>query len=95
MYADTPKTMRCHWLCRWLVCALLMLVCVSAWGETYLARDESLHTFFTALSVPLGVPIVVSQLIDGKVWDGSDPTGYARSFRLHAMAEHASRQALR
>ena len=36
-----------------------------------------------------------SQLIDGKVWDGSDPVGYARSFRLHAIADHANRQALR
>jgi hypothetical protein len=27
-----------------------------------------------------------SQLIDGKIWDGSDPGGYARSFRLHALA---------
>ncbi|KAF6694019.1 ABC transporter substrate-binding protein [Pseudomonas sp. EKM23D] len=36
-----------------------------------------------------------SQLIDGKVWDGSDPNGYARSFRLHALADHANRQALR
>lgn len=36
-----------------------------------------------------------SQLIDGKVWDGSDPSGYARSFRLHALADHANRQALR
>ena len=36
-----------------------------------------------------------SQLIDGKVWDGTDPSGYARSFRLHAMTDHTSRQALR
>ncbi|HCT07325.1 MAG TPA: nitrate transporter, partial [Pseudomonas sp.] len=36
-----------------------------------------------------------SQLIDGKVWDGSDPAAYARSFRLHAMTDHTSRQALR
>ncbi len=35
-----------------------------------------------------------SQLIDGKIWDGSDPAGYARSFRLHAMAAPTSRQAL-
>lgn len=28
-----------------------------------------------------------SQLIDGKVWDGSDPLGYAHSFKLHALAE--------
>lgn len=30
-----------------------------------------------------------SQLLDGKVWDGSDPAGYARSFRLHALSDDA------
>jgi nitrate/nitrite transport system substrate-binding protein len=25
-----------------------------------------------------------SQLLDGSIWDGSDPAGYARSFTLHA-----------
>jgi ABC-type nitrate/sulfonate/bicarbonate transport system substrate-binding protein len=34
-------------------------------------------------------PMRSSQLIDGKVWDGSDPQGYARSFKLHAMAGQA------
>ncbi|KPA90821.1 CmpA/NrtA family ABC transporter substrate-binding protein [Pseudomonas asplenii] len=28
-----------------------------------------------------------SRLIDGQIWDGSDPAGYARSFRLHAMSD--------
>ncbi|AVO58149.1 CmpA/NrtA family ABC transporter substrate-binding protein [Pseudomonas chlororaphis] len=28
-----------------------------------------------------------SQLIDGKLWDGSDPAAYARSFPLHAMSD--------
>ncbi|MFJ4344041.1 CmpA/NrtA family ABC transporter substrate-binding protein [Pseudomonas sp. NPDC089401] len=28
-----------------------------------------------------------SLLIDGSCWDGSDPHGYARSFRLHALGE--------
>ncbi|WP_235663059.1 hypothetical protein, partial [Pseudomonas coronafaciens] len=28
-------------------------------------------------------------LIDGKVWDGSDPAGYARSFKLHSLADTA------
>ncbi|QLL15269.1 CmpA/NrtA family ABC transporter substrate-binding protein [Pseudomonas chlororaphis] len=28
-----------------------------------------------------------SQLIDGKLWDGSDPAAYARSFKLHAMSD--------
>jgi ABC-type nitrate/sulfonate/bicarbonate transport system substrate-binding protein len=36
-----------------------------------------------------------STLIDGKIWDGSDPAGYARSFALHALSDasqtHASR----
>ncbi|MBC3198218.1 CmpA/NrtA family ABC transporter substrate-binding protein [Pseudomonas poae] len=36
-----------------------------------------------------------SQLIDGKIWDGSDPAAYARSFRLHALADHPNRQAQR
>lgn len=36
-----------------------------------------------------------SQLIDGKIWDGRDPAAYARSFRLHAMTDPTSRQALR
>ncbi|SHN16997.1 nitrate/nitrite transport system substrate-binding protein [Pseudomonas asturiensis] len=30
-----------------------------------------------------------SQLIDGKVWDGSDPAAYARSFKLNAWADAA------
>ena len=36
-----------------------------------------------------------SQLIDGKIWDGSDPAGYARSFKLHAMSDSSSRFASR
>lgn len=31
-----------------------------------------------------------SQLIDGKIWDGSDPARYARSFKLHAMSDSSS-----
>ena len=31
-----------------------------------------------------------SQLLDGKVWDGSDPAGYARSFKLHALSDSAA-----
>ncbi|MEA9975898.1 MULTISPECIES: CmpA/NrtA family ABC transporter substrate-binding protein [unclassified Pseudomonas] len=30
-----------------------------------------------------------SQLIDGKIWDGSDPTAYAHSFKLHALVDAA------
>jgi len=43
-----------------------------------------------ALGVPVpSAPMRSSQLIDGKVWDGSDPAGYARSFKLHALADTA------
>ncbi|KPU56477.1 NMT1-like family protein [Pseudomonas fluorescens] len=36
-----------------------------------------------------------SQLIDGKIWDGSNPAGYARSFKLHAMSDSSHRSASR
>ena len=29
-----------------------------------------------------------SRLLDGSVWDGTDPAGYARSFNLHALNDH-------
>ncbi|MNR40050.1 hypothetical protein D3C85_1583070 [compost metagenome] len=43
----------------------------------------------------LGKEMRNSQLIDGKVWDGSDPVGYARSFKLHAMSDSSPRLASR
>ncbi|KRP75272.1 CmpA/NrtA family ABC transporter substrate-binding protein [Pseudomonas paralactis] len=49
-----------------------------------------------ALGLSVGdSPMRSSQLIDGKIWDGSDPAGYARSFRLNALADDNHRQALR
>ena len=49
-----------------------------------------------ALGLSVGdAPMRSSQLIDGKIWDGSDPAGYARSFRLNALADDNHRQALR
>nr|WP_306494135.1 secretin N-terminal domain-containing protein [Pseudomonas sp. W4I3] len=44
-----------------LLWVVLLLVGRVAWGEPYQARDESLERFFTALSVPLGMPVVVSR----------------------------------
>ncbi|WP_194788113.1 CmpA/NrtA family ABC transporter substrate-binding protein [Pseudomonas sp. UFMG81] len=39
-----------------------------------------------AMGVPCAdLPMRSSLLIDGNRWDGSDPHGYARSFRLHAL----------
>jgi len=43
----------------------------------------------SAVSVSAALPDMrSSQLIDGKVWDGSDPAGYAHSFALHALNTH-------
>jgi type III secretion protein C len=50
----------CHCLCGWLLCIALVLGGPAAWGESYQAQDESLQTLFTALSVPLGLPVVIS-----------------------------------
>lgn len=60
MYAEFPTKMLRLRFCRWLLFATLMLGIAVARGESYQAQDQSLHTVFTALSVPLGVPIVVS-----------------------------------
>ena len=43
-----------------------------------------------ALGIAVPQPLRSSTLQDGKVWDGSDPAGYARSFDLHALAERQS-----
>jgi nitrate/nitrite transport system substrate-binding protein len=42
-----------------------------------------------AASLGLEVPPAMrsSRLFDGKVWDGSDPAAYARSFELHAQTD--------
>ncbi|RMT94099.1 hypothetical protein ALP39_03532 [Pseudomonas marginalis pv. marginalis] len=57
MYADFTAMMPRFWF----LLAALMLGSNGAWGETYQAQDESLHTVFTVLSAPLGLPIVVSR----------------------------------
>ncbi|MGH8353553.1 MAG: CmpA/NrtA family ABC transporter substrate-binding protein [Pseudomonas sp.] len=41
-----------------------------------------------ALGIELpAAPMRSATLLDGTVWDGSDPAGYARSFALHALAD--------
>lgn len=39
----------------------------------------------SALGIATGPDMRSSQLIDGKVWDGTQPAAYARSFHLHAL----------
>ena len=70
MHADFLATTPCLWPCRRLLLAALFAALVSvsalAWGELYVAQDESLHTVFTALSEPLGLAIVVSREVARK-----------------------------
>lgn len=51
----------CRWLLSRLLGVVLLLGSHVAWGESYQAQDENLQRFFTALSVPLGLPVVVSR----------------------------------
>ncbi|MCY1396218.1 Nitrate transport protein NrtA [compost metagenome] len=56
------------------------------------ASDVQQLSLFRDAAAALGVPCNAgsmrsSRLIDGKVWDATDPAGYARSFTLHAMAD--------
>ncbi|MCK3862306.1 secretin N-terminal domain-containing protein [Pseudomonas sp. B329] len=63
MHTDSPNPMNCRWLHCGLLCAALLLGSRAAWGQAYQAQDESLHTFFTALSGPLGLPVVTSRAV--------------------------------
>lgn len=70
MYAELSATLFHLRRCRWLLFAALMVGGTLAWADSYQAQDESLHTVFTALSVPLGVPIVVSRAVARKRLSG-------------------------
>lgn len=47
-----------------------------------------------ALGIEVPGPMRSATLMDGITWDGSDPAGYARGFRLHALAGTPSALAL-
>ena len=66
MHADVLATMPRLCLRRWLLFTALLLGSAPAGGELYQAREENLYTVFTALSEPLGLPIVVSQAVARK-----------------------------
>ena len=86
MYIDSPATMSCQWLCRWLLYLALLSASAPALAESYQARDESLHTFFTALSVSLGLPVVVSRAVARKRICGSFDLAAAQQ-TLETVAE--------
>ena len=83
----------------WLSDAMWFMTQFRRWGllrhdPDYLgvARQVQQTALYRAAAASVGVPLASddlrsSQLIDGKVWDGSDPAGYARSFALHALAD--------
>ncbi|MDF3197048.1 type III secretion system outer membrane ring subunit SctC [Pseudomonas sp. 1912-s] len=78
---------------------LLVLGSPRVLGEPYEARDENLHTFFTALSLPLGQPIVVSQAAARKRISGtfdfdSAPTLLASVARQHGLIWYSDGQVL-
>lgn len=53
------------------------------------------HEAASALDIAVPAsPMRSATLLDGKVWDGSDPAGYARSFALHALADTNQASAL-
>lgn len=85
VYIEPPAMMSFHRLCPWLMCLTLLLANAPALGESYQARDESLHTFFTALSVPLGLPVVVSRDVARKRISGEFDLGVAQ-LTLEAVA---------
>ncbi|MGY4493419.1 CmpA/NrtA family ABC transporter substrate-binding protein [Pseudomonas sp. TE3610] len=84
----------------WLSDAMWFMTQFRRWGllrddPDYLAvaRKVQQTELYRAAAASVGVPVNAadlrsSRLIDGKVWDGSDPAGYARSFALHALADH-------
>lgn len=57
-----------------------------------IARQVQQLTLYRQAAEAVGVAVPdadmrSSTLIDGRVWDGSDPAGYARGFELNALAE--------
>ena len=57
-----------------------------------IARQVQQFALYREAASALGVSVPDSEmrtstLIDGRLWDGSDPAGYARSFELNALAE--------
>lgn len=90
MSIHSPTMSRYRRLCRWLLCGALLLANACALGDGYQARDESLHTFFTSLSVPLGVPVVVSREVARKTITGQFDLGAAQ----HTLETVAEQQGL-
>ncbi|WP_295479174.1 CmpA/NrtA family ABC transporter substrate-binding protein [uncultured Pseudomonas sp.] len=85
----------------WLSDGMWFMTQFRRWGllredPDYLAVASRVHQLDlydqAARALDIAIPdstLRSSQLIDGRVWDGSDPVGYARSFTLHSRSDGA------
>ncbi len=90
----------------WLSDGIWFLTQFRRWGllkddPDYLGIARRIHRLdlYRSAAEALGIavpeqPMRTSTLLDGSVWDGSDPAGYARSFAIHARADGAASIAL-
>ena len=90
----------------WLSDGMWFLTQFRRWGllrddPDYLGIARRIHRLdiYRDAAEALGIAVPASEmrsstLLDGSVWDGSDPAGYARSFAIHARADGAAAIAL-
>ncbi|WP_374440473.1 CmpA/NrtA family ABC transporter substrate-binding protein [Pseudomonas panipatensis] len=83
----------------WLSDGLWFMTQFRRWGllrddPDYLgvARQVQQRTLYREAAEALGIAVAdaemrTSTLLDGRVWNGNDPAGYARSFALHALGD--------
>ena len=83
----------------WLSDGIWFLTQFRRWGllredPDYLGLAQKIHRLgnYGEACAALGIavpqqPMRRSTLIDGRVWDGSDPAGYAASFEIHARGD--------
>lgn len=99
-FADGQVTMP------WLSDGMWFMTQFRRWGllkddPDYLAIARQIHQLdlYQQAAEALGIsvpdtPMRSSTLLDGSLWDGSDPAGYARSFAIHARSGTAAAIAL-
>lgn len=90
----------------WLSDGMWFMTQFRRWGLLkddldYLGTAQRIHQLDlyrqAAEALDIAVPDTAmrrSTLLDGSVWDGSDPAGYARSFAIHARSGSAAPIAL-
>lgn len=86
----------------WLSDGIWFMTQFRRWGllrddPDYLAIAQDIHQLglYRQAAEAVGIPtpdhaMRRSTLIDGSVWDGSDPASYARSFAIHALSDNSA-----